>query len=67
MITIGFDKANYSVNECDGIVSINVEVKHSQPLERQVIVYLSTSVKDTFGEGKEIWNIIDVQSHCYVC
>ena len=51
MITIGFDRSNYSVNECDGIVSITVEVKRSQLLERQLTVYLSTSDKDSFGEG----------------
>ena len=48
-ITIGFDKKNYSVNECDGIVSITIAVE-SSVLQREVAVYLSTMDQTAFGE-----------------
>ena len=45
---IGFSSESYSVNECDGQVSITIEVVGS--LQREVIVYLSTSDQTAYGD-----------------
>ena len=45
---IGFSSESYSVNECDGKVSITIEVVGS--LQREVIVYLSTSDQTAYGD-----------------
>ena len=46
-ITIGFTDVNYSVNECDGQVSIKVKMIGS--LQREVVLYLSTTDQTAHG------------------
>lgn len=48
-VTVGFNKNSYSVNECDGNVSIGITVEGSE-LQREVIVYLSTIDQTAFGK-----------------
>ena len=47
-VTIGFNSQTYSVNECDGQVSITIGVAGS--LHREVVVYLSTNNQTAYGD-----------------
>ena len=49
VVVIGFENATYSVNECDGSITIGVEVKEGT-LRTGVTVLLSTLQKN--GSGK---------------
>ena len=68
-ITIGFSPQNYSVNECDGQVSITVKIIGSVSLQREVVVYLSTSDQTAYGDFLcQLTNQSDTTIHCsYIC
>ena len=50
MVVIGFVNSSYSVNECDGSVTIGVEVKNGT-LQTEVTVFLSTVQKNDSGKN----------------